>query len=589
MIKPEVKVYSDGMLLTLGKDYTVSYGKYNTNVATKDAMSNGKSVAPSVNITGKGNYSDKKVVTFSIVQCQIDTADVQDIVVAKSKSAIKINPVVTLAGKKLKPGTDYVISTSTSLNDEVISYKDVGEYSLWVVGKNNYAGAVPFKFTITEKTLAGKVTVKKIPDQKYNAGNEVRPELEVTYKIGGKVTNVTDNFTVKYVNNTEIGTATAIITAKPESTLFAGSKTVTFKITGEQIKNAKLGADGRGTIPSKIYDGNPYEPVLNLYVGATPLIRDVDYTVTYSKNVNVGTATAKVTGIGKYTGTKNFSYKITQYSAADDAGKVITIDDGTAIIVAYEKGGVTPKPVIKMSGVILQEKKDYTLSYANNKGVAKADATNPSGKSIAPKITVTFKGNLSGRKTVNFEIKNKDIGAGRITIADKEVSGKPNAWKQTAVTIVDTNGKKLVAGTDYNKTFKYYSDPECTREITADTLGANTTVYVKVDGIKNYDKSIVGCYRISEKNISKVSASIEPQTFTGSAICPSVSDIKVWTGSGNSKTELKAGVDYDIVPGSYTNNVNKGIATVTIVGKGDYYGTKVVKYTIGVKKFLWWE
>ncbi|MBQ0027133.1 MAG: hypothetical protein KBS96_00880 [Lachnospiraceae bacterium] len=595
VIKPEIKVYDDGRLLVLGKDYTVSYGRYNTNVAAKDAMSNGKSVAPSVTITGKGNYSDKQVVTFDIVPYSISSdIKIDDITVAKpaGNRTVKVAPVVKLNGKTLRAGTDYVVSTTEDASDVVNPLSEAKAYDLFVVGINNYSGAVPFKFTITEKTLASRVTIKKITDQKYEGGKEVCPDLEVTYRIGGIVTDVTDNFTVEYKNHTEIGTATAIITAKPESELFAGSKSVTFKITGEQIRNAKLGEDGRGTIPSKIYDGDPYEPVLNLYVGTTPLTDKVDYTVTYTKNVNVGTATAKVTGIGKYTGTKNFTFKITQYKVTDAADDLITIDDGADISVVYEKGGVTPKPVVKMGDVIIQEKKDYTLSYANNKGVAEADAVNPkTGKSIAPKITVTFKGNLSGKKTVNFAITNKDISEREITIAiaDKAVSTRANAWKQTAVTIVDTNGKKLVADTDYNKTFKYYSNPECTSEITAETLGANKTVYVKVDGKNNYAGSIVGCYRISEKNISGVSASIEPQTFTGSAICPSGDDIKVWTGLGKNKTELKAGEDYYILPDSYTNNVNKGTATVTIVGKGDYYGTKVVRYTIGVKKFLWWE
>ena len=100
---------------------------------------------------------------------------------------------------------------------------------------------------------------------------------------------------------------------------------------------------------------------------------------------------------------------------------------------------------------------------------------------------------------------------------------------------------------------------------------------------------IIGSYRISKKNISKASASIAPQIYTGSEICPVARDMKVWVGSGKHKTELTAEVDYDIVPGSYTKNIDKGTATVTIAGKGDYYGRKVVKFKIGAKKLLWWE
>ncbi len=588
-IKPVMDVYCDGVLLTAGKDYTITYGKYNTNVAAKDAMSKGKSVAPSVTVTGKGNYSEKKTMTFSIVPLSVDTATVNDILVAKSGKAIKVAPSVKLNGKTLKLGTEYVVSTTTDISGAITSLKDPGQYDLYVVGKGNYTGYAPFRFTITEKILASKVTIDKIANQNYDGGNKVEPAVKITYNKKDK----TADFDIVYKNNTEIGTATVTITAKSGSE-FIGTKSATFKIIGTQISGAKLGVDGKGTIPAHIYDGKPYEPSLDLYVGTTKLIRNTDYTVTYAKNVNVGTATATVVGKGKYTGSKKFSYKISKYDATADSNNLIKVNEvaasGVNISVKYEKGGVTPKPVVKFGNIVLKEKTDYTLSYANNKAVAAKDAMNSKGKDIAPTMTITFKGNLAGKQIVKFAITKKNIDAGKITIADKAYSTKANAWKQTAVTIVDTNGKKLVAGTDYSKIFKYYSNSGYTNEITDITLQPKTTVYVEVTGINNYDGSVIrGSYRISEKNLAKVSTSIDSQTFTGSEICPTATDIKVWVGSGKTKTYLTPGIDYDVVPGSYTKNTNKGTATVTIVGKNDYYGTKVVKFSIGAKKFLWWE
>ena len=40
------------------------------------------------------------------------------------------------------------------------------------------------------------------------------------------------------------------------------------------------------------------------------LTENSDYTVTYSNNVNEGTATAKLQGIGNYTGSKAVSFRI---------------------------------------------------------------------------------------------------------------------------------------------------------------------------------------------------------------------------------------------------------------------------------------
>lgn len=574
-IKPEIQVYSDGELLEAGIDYTIFYGKYNTNVATKDAMSNGKSIAPSLTITGKGNYSDKQIVTFNIVPRRIDAAITQDIVVAKGTRDIKISPVVALDGKNLKYGTDYVVSTSKKLDDIVTSYKEPGTYNLWAVGKNNYAGAVPFKFIISEAILASKVTITKIPDQNYDEGRDIEPAVEILYNKE----NVTDQFEVTYDNNSEIGTATAIVTAR-EGSKFAGSKKATFKILGEQIKKAKLGVDGKGVIPAGTYSGEAYEPELDLYVGSEKLTADKDYTVKYEKQVNVGTATAVVTGVGKYTGSKKFTYKIKPYDAQSDVDKVITINNGAEMEVAYEKGGTMPKPVIEMNGMTLVEKKDYTLGFSNNKDVADQNAAK------APTVTITFKGNFTGKKPVTFTITKKDIGECMMIVADKPVSTKANTWKQTSISIVDTNGKKLAAKTDYDAAVKYYSEEECLNEITTQTLDADTVVYVKAVGLQNYEGTeIVGSYRVSKFALKSAKVVIANQIYTGKEICPEASSIQVTIGKN--APALTADVDYEIVEGSFKNNINKGKASVTIRGIGDYYGTKVVTFKIKEKGLTW--
>ena len=75
-------------------------------------------------------------------------------------------------------------------------------------------------------------------------------------------------------------------------------------------------------------------------------------------------------------------------------------------------------------------------------------------------------------------------------------------------------------------------------------------------------------YLVSIANASI--ASIETQTYTGKALTPKPT-VKV--GS----TTLKEGTDYTL---SYASNVNVGKATVTIMGKGNYTGTKTVAFKI---------
>lgn len=594
-VKPKLDIYYGDFLLEEGRDYTLSFSN-NVKVASKNAVgTRGKRVGPSVTINGKGNYSDKQTYYFSINPCSIEnTAKVDDILVAYTNRDIKITPTVVLDGKKLKQGSDYVVSTTMEEKDAVVSLKVPDEYSLYIVGKGNYTGTIPFKFTITASVPTDKITIKAIANQKYD-GSSIQPDVDITYNRK----DVEDCFDIMYENNTEIGTATVIVTAKKTSAgeaftgkagySFAGSKKITFKIEGTSITSGKLGIDGKDKIEPAIYSGEKYEPNLNIYVGTTPLKKNVDYTIAYKDNINAGNATAIITGKGKYTGIKKFTYKINKYDAEKDVAKVITINNGDEISVSYEKGGVTPKTTITMNGMVLAENKDYTIKCMNNNAVAKANAVNDRGKPVAPTIEVTFKGNLSGKKSLNYEITNKNISKCKTIIADKEYSTTAKAWKQTQAVIVDTNDKKLAASTDYNKTFEYYREPECINTITDETLAANTTVYVKITGLKNYEGSyIVGSYRISKTNISKVKAEIDDKVYTGLAICPATEDITVTAASSN-KTPLKAGVDYEVVEGSYTNNINKGTATVTIRGIGDYYGTKVVKYRICVNKILWWN
>lgn len=587
-IKPELEVYSDGVLLIEGKDYTLSYGKNNTNVASSDAKDKkGNNIAPYVTISGTGNYSEKKTVYFAIVPKSINLAIANDITVAKTGGNIKIARTVTLDGKKLVAGKEYVISTSPEAKDAITTLKDVGKYKLYAVGINNYQGYVPFSYTITDAVLASKVSIDKISDQNYAGGSEIRPSVKITYNKK----DVSKCFDVSYENNAEIGIATVIISAKEgvKSTSgkeFAGTKTTTFKIKGQDISNIKLGADGKKKLPEFTYSGKvnklEWDDLLYTKADTTLLVKDIDYTVAYSNNINAGTATAIITGIGRFSGTKKLTYKINKYDAGKDVDEQISINAGNSISVLYEKGGVSPKPVVKKGDETLIEGKDYTLSYKNNTAVADLDAKK------VPTISISFKGNLCGNKSVPFIITSKNINQCNVTMADKAVSTRKNAWKQTSATITDINGKKLAAGADYNKVFRYYSNKACTDEIEVEMLPGNTTVYVKIDGIKNYEGSyVVGVYRISQYSISSATATIDSQIFTGSEIRPEADDITVTYG--RNKQLLTAGEDYEIVEDSYTKNINKGTATVTIRGLGNYYGTKVVSFKIETKKFLWWK
>ena len=98
------------------------------------------------------------------------------------------------------------------------------------------------------------------------------------------------------------------------------------------------------------------------------------------------------------------------------------------------------------------------------------------------------------------------------------------------------------------------------------------TVTVTVTGTGNYTGKAKGSYNITPVDITQKGSisEIAEQTYTGTAITP---DVRVTLGD----TVLTAGTDYTI---SYANNVNAGIAAVTVEGQGNYKGTLIGKFVI---------
>lgn len=71
---------------------------------------------------------------------------------------------------------------------------------------------------------------------------------------------------------------------------------------------------------SYTYDGTGKIPAVTVKNGSAALVKGTDYTVTYSNNVNAGTAKVKVTGKGKYTGTIEKTFKINKAEQKLTAG-----------------------------------------------------------------------------------------------------------------------------------------------------------------------------------------------------------------------------------------------------------------------------
>lgn len=580
---PELKVFWGGRMLEEKKDYTVSY-KNNTKAWLKDDYGYNQTTdangiytkAPTVIIKGIGNFGETRPINFEIKPLSIEDPKecvIDDIAVVANNKKQRLVPVATYAGKKLKynaNGTgDYKLDyVDDPYNTDADSYKEPDVYEIKVIGTGNYTGERIVNEVITSNKLLSKATIKLVPNQNLSyTGNRITPEF--TVMMGKVPLSKDEDYTIRYEKNEEVGTAAAVFTGIGS---YAGTKRVSYKITGENLSKATA-----GKISDKTYTGKPIElteaeiKAINLTNNGIKVNRD-DYEVSYSKNTNPGAATLVLTGKGKYAGSsKKISFKIVKCPIANSGIEVSKEAE-------YTKSGAKPEVNLRR-GVELVEGKDYKLSYKNNTSVQK-EAT----------VTITGIGGYSGSISYSYRVTAKDMGAEDVQVAavDKVYQNKKNIYK-TTITVTD-NGKKL-GSSDYDtKTIKYtYEDNG--REVDPDkVIGPGTRIKVEVSAKEgsNYTGKAEGYYRITECSLSKVSVKGKiNKTYTGKEIELSKADFDNLTITYKvdkyTTDTLKYGTDYYIVPGSYVSNIKKGTGKVTIRGNGSYGGTKVITFTIGAK------
>ncbi len=622
-IKPAVVVYetregNEGTILTRlvkGSDYTVSY-KNNKNVSTKtDAVAI---------VKGKGNYSGTVSVSFSIVPKSLVDNDisVEDINLAYNKKIQKGTPKVLRNGVKLKNGVDYKISyplTGTG------AYKNPGRWPVKITGKGGYTGSIIVYEVITNKILASKLSIsvhsvnydKDAIDYDLNKG--CQPDVTVKYKgriLTESKDGINGDYFLTYKDNTAVGTGKVIVNAC-ENSDFAGTKTANFKIKGTSLSKATITG-----ISNKIFTGKREDVMQSDYsLYYSQLLKGIskedydslskkaaleyDYVVTYKNIDKKGTATIIFSGVNGYTGTVKKTYKINAasiteadikyYTEAEAKAAGITINKtgiGVEEAVAvskginvikltkddmiydtYVSGGSRPQFIIYVNGIQLKSS-DVSISYINNNRISDVTA----GKYAT--ATIKGKGNYSGKLTTTINISVSDIGSKLFSVQAQDIVYKnKSGFYESSPVVKDVNGASLKAGRDYGKSIEYSyvsadagvldkKGNECVRlpgdavEKT-DIPGAGCIIRATVKGEGNYTGSAYADYIISRVNLntSLIKVIVNSKTYLeGRSVTLLPEDVRVMYGD----YELVHGVDYYIDEATYSNNINKGKASVYI-------------------------
>ncbi|MGN0593548.1 MAG: leucine-rich repeat protein [Hominimerdicola sp.] len=327
---------------------------------------------------------------------------------------------------------------------------------------------------------------------------------------------------------------------------YAANNGLTFTVAGSTTKTNLSTCTVTLSGTSFEYTGSAIKPAVTVKNGSKTLTSGTDYTVSYTNNVNAGTATVTITGTGNYTGTvtKTFTITKTEESDTKDISKCTITLSGTSF--SYTGSAIKPKVTITdgTRGLVLNT--DYAVRYIDNIEVGTAS------------IKIAGKGDYTGTVYKTFTItESTTTPITNCTISlskDRYVySGKACKPKVTI-----TNGSTtLTSGTDYVIRYVNNVNPG--------------TATIVIAGRGKYTGSTTATFTIAS-DFTKCDITLSKTTFTytGNACKPKV------TVKDGDKT-LVLNTDYAI---RYVNNVNVGTASVVISGKNDYAGSVTKTFTI---------
>lgn len=421
-VRPDVVVSYGSYQFINNSDYTLSF-KDNVNIGTA-----------SVVVTGKNHLSGSRTVTFPIEKADISSTEIAVKNATFTGSAVKSVVDVRLGNVTLKEGTHYTLSYKNNVN--------AGTAQVTISGKGSLEGAVTKDFTIAKADIS-KASISA-------SGTYAPDGVKIT--INAKFGNYTlKNSDYSFTAPTAAGEQMLTISGNGN---FSGKATVKCNVAKADIANAKsslsLSTDGKGYTVTIIYDGvlltqdkdykvavtesatgvsavitgignyggtatisgisNELEafenavvtigkvtyngtaqlPSVTVKIGSVTLKSGTDYILSAYDNTNAGTATAVITGKGKYEGAE----KKTQFKIAPAAISSASISCEDQI---YTGQGVTAQPVVTFNGKTLALGIDYYISgYSNIVNVGTAT------------VTVKGKGNFTGTAKGTFRIVKQD-------------------------------------------------------------------------------------------------------------------------------------------------------------------------------------
>ena len=620
-VEPEVEFYLPGsnFHMVKGRDYEVSYSN-NVEVGTG-----------TMTVTGIGSFWGTHEIEFDIVKnytlpqledCTVKVLD-EKLVYTGSAQYPRVEATLNETGEAIP-----LHGAGFNADDPV----NVGKVDFVMTPGGypaDFGGIMRGSYEIVPASISAEgVVVQPIKAMPYT-GSALKPPVRIAFNghvlVGGR------DYTLAYSNNVNAGSGKVTIAGKGN---FIGSRTESFEISKDLVDLSKCTV---ASIDRQVYTGKQICPKPAVSYGGRTLQEGVDYTLAYSNNVNVGSGKIVITGLGKCTGERSVLFAI--LAKARNADKVINgegsvTENLSALASRVYELNITRNTILGIGfncspssarGLALFESAsgatlgglsvgdgrvagpfvlapgkyylDMTVSSAGfittsfldfadddvRAGVAESSLGIPDkGKGISIKdvsapvpLGVSFYGSLMLPNYTVSEMKDADFYSFKVD--RKRKLSLALAAKMPLQAYVCDENEQILKNPDTGRNLVITTDgptDNTTGMLDLGTLDSGT-YYLVIMNTSNPNTAL-DCLYVGAIGVSMpdASASASNCVYNGSAQKPAVT-VK-YDG-----VTLKEGGDYTV---SYSNNVNAGIAQASIIGKGDYVGTKVITFKIGKAK-----
>lgn len=485
-------------------------------------------------------------------------------------------PGYTFDGWYLNGDAFDVATTPVTENITLDAAWHLNQFDAEIVGEYTYTGSeitplIAVTDSTTKKALIADDNV--VVTYKDADGNPVTPINAGLYEVTVSPKSTDDSFAyckanavtllleVKPADIADAGRFNTVLENKDGQTAYDPANLVKINFTGSELL-----LDGTSEEGYKLY---VYDTVRRSILDSTV----PDFEIKYANNVNAGTATATVTGVGNYTGTLDVKFEIAKLQINIGPYKV-TINPESYV---YNGEAQQPNVTVKKddNSPALLYGVDYVVGYMPADETS--ELTNGVPVNVGTyKLVVEGVGNYEGttNSKPDFTITPKSVNSADITALVEPTSVEYTGSAITVNLTVKDGEKVLVEGTDFG-----------TEYVNNINVGTAT---IKVTGLNNYKDVKDVTFEITPVDITNYNAAIDPvsKIYNGVFDEPTLTVRK-----DDSTSALVKGTDYEV---SYVLNgeeveepVNVGTYTVVIKGIGNYKGTvnaENLTYTIEQKE-----